>query len=66
MTAPNIGEIAATTIENYSGKMADNISTHNPLLNEVFMRGNITPATAAQNPPQELMYAENGSNGIQV
>lgn len=33
MTAPNIGEIAATTIENYSGKMADNISSHNPLLN---------------------------------
>ena len=61
MTAPNIGEIAATTIENYSGKMADNISTHNPLLNEVFMRGNITPATGGTKIRQELMYAENGT-----
>lgn len=61
MTTPNIGEIAATTIENYSGKFADNISTHNPLLNEVFMRGNITPATGGSKIRQELAYAENST-----
>lgn len=61
MTTPNIGELAATTIENYSGTLADNVSTHNPVLNEVFLRGNKTPAAGGTKIRQELMYAENST-----
>jgi hypothetical protein len=61
MVTPNIGDLAATTIENYSGTFADNVTTHNPLLNEVFMRGNKTPAAGGTKIRQELMYAENST-----
>lgn len=61
MTTPNIGDIAATTIENYQATLADNVATHNPLLNEVFNRGNKTKATGGNKIRQSLMYAENGN-----
>lgn len=57
----NIGDLAATTIENYSGKFADNVSTHNPLLMHLMKRGNITPARGGTKIRQELSYAENGT-----
>lgn len=57
----NIGELAATTIENYSGTFADNVETHNPLLMHLTKRGNKTPATGGTKIRQELAYAENGT-----
>lgn len=61
MTNPNIGMLAATTIENYSKKLADNITNHSPLLRNVFMKGNVQYATGGTKIRQELMYAENGT-----
>ena len=57
----NIGELAATTIENYSGKFADNVSNHNPLLMHLKKRGNTTPARGGTKIRQELSYSENGT-----
>lgn len=62
MTTPNIGELAATTIENYSGTLADNVTNHNPLLLEVYNSGNIMPVDGGTKIRQELIYAENGTS----
>lgn len=61
MTDINIGDLAATTIANYSGTFADNVETHNPFLYHLTKRGNKTPATSGTKIRQELAYAENGT-----
>lgn len=61
MADPNIGMMVATTIANYSGKLADNVTNNNPLLKEIFMRDNITFASGGTKIRQELEYAENST-----
>lgn len=57
----SMGELATTTIDNYSGTLADNVSTHTPLLRQVFLKGNNKPASGGTTILQELMYAENST-----
>jgi hypothetical protein len=62
MPAPNsnFAEIVATTLQGYSGKLADNITNHNALLRWLDKKGNKMPATG-RSIVQELEYAENST-----
>lgn len=56
----NIGEIAATTLRNRSGELADNITNHNALLSRLMEKGNgYKSANGGRVITEELMYAEN-------
>lgn len=57
----NIGEIAATTLRNRSGQLADNITNHNALFHRLSMKGKIRPADGGRDIIEELEYAENGT-----
>jgi hypothetical protein len=61
MATINIGEIAATTLRNRSGKLADNVSNHNALWMRLNKKGNIRPLDGGRDIVQELEYAENGT-----
>lgn len=63
MAIPNstYTELVTTTLDNYRSTMADNITTHNPLLDRVKMRGNADPAGGGVNLLENLMYAENST-----
>lgn len=60
--AINIGQLATLAIDNYSGTLADNVSTHSPLLRNIFLKGNNKPANGGNTIRQELMYAENSTS----
>lgn len=59
MASPNLTEIVTTTLNNYSGTLADNVLNHNPLLERLNRRGNVTPCSGGVKILQELEYAEN-------
>lgn len=61
MATINIGEIAATTLRNRSGTLADNVSNHNALWMRMNKKGNIRPLDGGRDIVQELEYAENGT-----
>ena len=69
MTSPNLSEIITTTLRNRSRSLADNVSNHNPLLNRMRERGNMTLITG-RDIVRELEYSDNGSvafyNGYEV
>ena len=69
MTSPNLSEIITTTLRNRSKNLSDNVSNHNPLLNRMRERGNLTQVTG-RDIVCELEYADNGSvafyNGYEV
>lgn len=69
MTSPNLSEIITTTLRNRSRSLADNVSNHNPLLNRMRERGNMTLITG-RDIVRELEYADNGTvsfyNGYEV
>ena len=60
MANPNLSEIVTTTLRNYSGVIADNVSAHNALLRRIDSRGNKRPATG-RDIVQELEYAANST-----
>ena len=62
MTSPNSSftDIVTTTLQGYSGEMADNITNHNALLRWINMKGNQQIATG-RTIVQELEYAENST-----
>lgn len=60
MASPGLSEIVTTTLQNYSGTLADNILENNALLNRLNKRGNKKPVTG-RSIVQELMYAENST-----
>jgi hypothetical protein len=62
MAAPNsdFTDIVTTTLQGYSGTLADNISNHNALLRQIERKGNGEVATG-RSIVQELEYAENGT-----
>lgn len=62
MASPNSSftDIITTTLQGYSGELADNISNHNALLRTIERKGNGSPATG-RTIVQELEYAENGT-----
>jgi hypothetical protein len=52
----NISDIVATTIENRSGKLADNVTKNNALLMKLKQRGNVKTVSGGNVIRQELMY----------
>lgn len=54
-------EIVATTLRNRSGKLQDNVSKNNALLNRIKKKGKIKPVSGGRTIVQELEYAENGT-----
>lgn len=62
MASPNSSftDIVTTTLQGYSGELADNITNHNALWRQIKRRGNMTPATG-RSIVQELEYAQNST-----
>ena len=62
MASPNSSftEVITTTLQGYSKQLADNVTSHNALLNHIDKKGNKTPATG-RTIVQELEYAENAT-----
>ena len=54
-------EIVTTTLRNRTGKLADNITKNNALLNRLKRKGNVKPVSGGRTIVQELEYAENGT-----
>ena len=63
MATINIGEIVATTLRSRSGKLADNVLSHNALCARLLAKGNVKPVNGGREIIQELEYAENGTAG---
>jgi hypothetical protein len=53
-------DIVATTLQGYSGQLADNVTNHNALLLKIDKKGNKQTATG-RTIVQELEYGENGT-----
>jgi hypothetical protein len=60
---PSITDIIATTIQNRSGVIADNVTKNNALLSRLRQRGNIKKFSGGNVIMQELSFAENGNAG---
>lgn len=62
MASPNSAftDIVTTSLQGYSGELADNITNHNALLKQIDRKGNKNPATG-RSIVQELEYAENST-----
>jgi hypothetical protein len=62
MASPNSSftDIVTTTLQGYSGELADNITNHNALLKQIDRKGNNKVATG-RSIVQELEYAENST-----
>jgi hypothetical protein len=62
MASPNSSftDIVTTSLQGYSGTLADNITKHNALLTKINQKGNKDPATG-RTIVQELEYAENST-----
>jgi len=58
---PSIGDIVATTLENRTGKAADNVTRNTALLNRLRERGNAMPFSGGRTLWQELEYSLNGT-----
>lgn len=56
-------DILATTIENRSKKVADNVTKNNAILSKLSMKGKIKPFSGGHKILQELSFAENGNSG---
>ncbi len=54
----SITDIIATTIQNRSGELADNVTNNNPLLRKLKERGNVKPVGGGNVILQELMYTD--------
>ena len=60
---PNISDILATTIENRSRKIADNVTNNNAILTRLSQRGKIKTFSGGYKIMQELSFAENSNAG---
>jgi len=61
MPSPNLTEIVSTTLRNRSGRLADNVSRNNALLNRLRERGKVKPLGGGRSIVQELEYAQNAT-----
>ena len=59
MSAINLGQLAATTLQKYRTKMADNIFKENVLLNHLMENGGVEYEDGGREIVVPLMYAEN-------
>src|SRR5262245_17622929 len=58
---PSMSEIVTTTLRNRSGKLADNVSRNNALLNRLREKGKVKPVSGGRSIVQELEYAQNAT-----
>lgn len=63
MAFPNVTDLVATTIENRSGEIADNVTKNNALLSRLNKRGNIRTFDGGTVIFEELSFRENGNAG---
>ena len=63
MAFPNISDILATTIENRSRTIADNVTKNNAILMKLEMKGKIKTFSGGYKILQELSFAENTNAG---
>lgn len=63
MAFPNVTDIVATTIENRSRKLADNVTKNNALLARLNSRGNVRTVSGGSLIFEEITFAENGNVG---
>lgn len=63
MAFPNVSDIIATTLEQRSGQIADNVSKNNALLMRLKQRGNVRPFSGGRLIYEELSFAENANAG---
>jgi hypothetical protein len=61
MAFPNLGDIVATTIENRSKMLADNVTKNNALLAWLKKTGNVKTVSGGSQIFQEFLFAENGN-----
>lgn len=61
MAFPNITDIIATTIENRSRKIADNVTKNNVLFARLKQKGKVKKVSGGASILQELSYQENGN-----
>lgn len=54
-------EIVTTTLRNRTGKLADNVTENNALLNRLKKKGKVKTVSGGRTIVQELEYAENGT-----
>jgi len=54
-------EIVTTTLRNRTGKLADNVTKNNALLNRLKRKGKVKTVSGGRTIVQELEYAENGT-----
>lgn len=54
-------ELVTTTLDLYRDELADNVLTHNPLLDRLKKRGNADPAPGGNTLLENLMYAQNST-----
>ena len=60
----SITDIIATTIQNRSGDLADNLTNNNALLRRLKKRGNQRPVTGGNVILEELMYNDTSTNNV--
>ena len=63
MSFPNITDIVATTIQNRSKQIADNVTKNNALSMKLSQRGNIRTFSGGNVILEELSFAENANGG---
>ena len=63
MAFPNVSDIVATTIEQRSRRIADNVTKNNALLMKLRSRGNVRSFGGGSIIYEELNFAENGNGG---
>jgi len=60
---PNVSDIIATTIQNRSRVIADNVTNNNAILKRLSERGRIKTFSGGYRIMQELSFAENANAG---
>lgn len=63
MAFANVSDIVATTIQNRSRKIADNVTKNNALLDRLNKRGNVKPFAGGNVIYEELSFAQNANAG---
>lgn len=63
MAFPNLTDIVATTIQNRSKNIADNVTKNNALSAKLQQRGNVRTFSGGNTIMEELSFAENGNGG---
>lgn len=64
MAFPNVSDIVATTIQNRSRQVADNVLKNNALLAKLNQRGNVKTISGGNVIFEELSFAENANGGF--